>query len=194
MSSRAIRRLRQEQLDSQLENVDESEEEEEVVVQKTGFLDLDDSDDSSDEESTSSDDTDEDGNKEKAEHDVTRPTVKAPKSKPKAAAEEDIDDILSSFQTNTQVKHHDDANNPTNVSNTDTTLRQILLSQKHGYDISALDLDNAVKSLLGGGIIGGVVEDEPRVQRGGRGGRHHNQGNLRRRQTVKKYLFGRPRE
>ena len=113
-----------------------------------------------------------------------KPTVKAKPAK--VEKEEDIDTILSSFQT-TKTQDVD-----TSSSAQTPTLRNILLNKNHGYDIQALDLDYAVKSLLGGvgGVGVGEFENNPRG--GGVGGRGGGGGGGRR--TVKKYLFGRPRE
>jgi hypothetical protein len=186
MSSRAIRRLRQEQLEAtRLDNVeDESEEEEEqVVVQTTGFLDLD--DDSSDDESESSSSNDDDNNS--ASTPKPLPSKLETKNKKKREEEEDIDTIISSFQTVTAAAA------PKTQPASTPTLRNILLSQQHGYDIQALDLDNAVKSLLGGGVaIGGGDHRLNETPRGG--GRSGGRGVGGGRRTVKRYLFGRPRE
>ncbi|KAL3775030.1 hypothetical protein ACHAWO_007215 [Cyclotella atomus] len=176
MSSRALRRLRQEQLEATLDtNAEESEEEEEEEeVQKTGFLQL----DSSEDESSEDESSDDEDSAAAAAQSTPKPTVKAKPAK--VEKEEDIDTILSSFQP---TKTHDvDAPSSSQTQ----TLRNILLNKNHGYDIQALDLDYAVKSLLGG------VGDFENYPRGCGGGRGRGGGGGRR--TVKKYLFGRPRE
>ena len=173
MSSRAIRRLRQEQLDaeeSSLPPIDDDDIDEEDVP-KGGFLDMLQDDDSSEEESSE----EESSSASDGASPEQRPLAK-PKNDRIKPQEEDIDDILSSFQdtSSTPVKKE--------IVQRSLTVRSLLLSSSHGFDMSALDLDQAVKSLLGGAVVGGMEEGQRRRKKNGRG------------RTVKRYLFGRPRE
>ena len=177
MSSRAIRRLRQEQLDaeeSSLPPIDDDDIDEEDVP-KGGFLDMLQDDDSSEEESSEEDSSSASDGASPEQRPLAKP--KNDRIKPQ---EEDLDVILSSFQdtSSTPVKKE--------IVQRSLTVRSLLLSSSHGFDMSALDLDQAVKSLLGGVVVGGMEEGQTRGGRrkkNGRGGR-----------TAKRYLFGRPRE
>ena len=104
---------------------------------------------------------------------------------PEEAEEEDLDAILSSF--------HNESDAPLPQSAPVTpSLRSLLLAPSRGYDIQALDLDYAVRSLLGGvGNAANIEEEDINDQR--RGGRGRGGGG-RKRVAAKKYLFGRPKE
>lgn len=164
MSSRAIRRLRQEQEASFVPDEEEYESEEESQP-KGGFLGM------LDEES--SDDSDEDSDDAGSQGAVPREVVK-PAAIMSSKVEEDLDAILSSFHEHSTLQFED--------SNTLPSLRSILLSPSRGFDPQTLDLDYAVRSLLG--AVVGADDDVQRGQRRKKG----------RSKTVKKYLFGRPRE
>lgn len=169
MSSRAIRRLREEQEASLLPENDDSEEEDVQQNQHGGFLGM---LEESESENESSDD-DEEG-AEAGEMVVTAP--KPSKQPPPAQVEEDIDAILSSFHDKISPESEEHATAAT------PTIRSLLISRSHGYDTQALDLDHAVRSLLGGGS---AIAADPQERRGG------NKGG---RKTVKRYLFGRPKD
>eukprot|EP00956_Cyclotella_meneghiniana_P003106 scaffold3800_cov77-Cyclotella_meneghiniana.AAC.2 len=176
MSSRAIRRLREEQEASLLHDdvVDSDEEDDDQQNQHGGFLDM---LEESESESESSDDDDEGEGAEAGELVVT-PVLKSSKQPPPPAqVEEDIDAILSSFHDKISPESDEQA-----TAAATPTVRSLLLSRSHGYDIQALDLDHAVRSLLGGGS---AMAAEPQERRAG------NKGG---RKTVKRYLFGRPKD
>lgn len=165
MSSRAIRRLRQEQQEALTSLEDDDDESDDEPEQKTGFLDM---LDESDEEESSDDDDDD----VRAAPQIVKAanTVKPSQEK----EEEDIDAILSSFHNERSISHSESAD-------ATPTLRSLLLSPSRGYDVQSLDLDHAVRSLLGGANVGGEGESRQR-------------GKGRSKVTAKKYLFGRPRE
>jgi hypothetical protein len=168
MSSRAIRRLRQEQQEALTSHEDGDVESDDEPEQKAGFLDmLDESD-----EDESSDDNSDDDDDVRAAPQIFKAanTVKPSQQK----EEEDIDAILSSFHNERSISHSESAD-------ATPTLRSLLLSPSRGYDVQSLDLDHAVRSLLGGANVGGEVESRQR-------------GKGRSKVTAKKYLFGRPRE
>ncbi|KAL7488435.1 hypothetical protein ACHAW6_014027 [Cyclotella cf. meneghiniana] len=199
MSSRAIRRLRQEKeaaLPFLEQNISDDDDEEETP-QKGRFLGMlhEDETSSDDDDGTDDDhddDNDDDDNDDDHHHDGSNSVVVKEPSKPTAVKpqqqqqqqqeeEEDIDAILSSFHP------HDETQQPAQstaaTAKAVPSLRSLLLSSSHGYDIAALDLDQAMRSLLGSAP--NIGEDATNRPRKGAG---------RKRTAVKKYLFGRPRE
>ena len=213
MSSRALRRLREEKEAAALlatneegdDEEEESSEEEEEGAGKTGgggfAMMLDDSDESSSEEESSSDeDEDESGSENKKADELPAPVVKSKKgNKTEPKEEEDLDAILSDM--NIQSSTHD---NPDGTTTTPTTaiqlptIRSFLLAKQKGFDAQDLDLDYSMRSLVGGqhGALGGGGDDgmpQPPNQQGNRRQRG-NQNNPRGRRTLaKRYLFGKPK-
>ena len=145
-----------------------SSEEEETTGGGGGFmmmLDDDDEESESESDESSHDDGDDgDSKNEKMEKTMNNITKNATPRKKKAAdkkeeEEEDLDAILSDMNiiqqqdtadTHTAIDSAASANIEQNVL--PTTIRQLLLStnNKNGYDVQDLDLDNAMRSLLGG--------------------------------------------
>ena len=243
MSSRALRRLREEKEAAALlattnegDEDESSSEEEEDTVGGGGFMMM--LDDESDSESESDDDDDDD-KKETTIDTITitnaTPNNKSKKASPKKKAaekkdeeeEEDLDAILSDMNiiqqgTTTDTDHH--AIDSAAVGNSNSaciqkhlksnTIRQLLLSSStttnnknedgYHYDIQDLDLDYAMRSLVGGGAnIGGdpfamddlhAQQQQQQQQRGRRGGHRGGGRGGRTKRLVKKYLFGKPRD
>eukprot|EP00804_Cyclotella_cryptica_P014890 CCRYP_017888-RA/>CCRYP_017888-RA protein AED:0.28 eAED:0.28 QI:0/-1/0/1/-1/1/1/0/768 len=204
MSSRALRRLREEK-EAALqynepdisENDDDDDDDE--TPKKGGFLGMlhEEESSSDDEEETEDDDDDtvtddDDDDDSEQQHKGNKPVVVNEPSRSNTAKqpqqlheddEEDIDAILSSFHP------HDETQQPSQSSNAATanaapSLRSLLLSPSHGYDVQSLDLDHAMRSLLGSAPNIAVDDANNRQRRGGG----------RKRTAVKKYLFGRPRD
>ncbi|KAL3769371.1 hypothetical protein ACHAW5_010490 [Stephanodiscus triporus] len=114
--------------------------------------------------------------------------------------EEDLDAILFDMNIHTEQKEHQPTADTANArsSSSHTSLRALLLSKERGFDVQDLDLNHAMRSLIGvGGVVAGVgggdamIGDDgfgvqPQPQQRGRGGR-------RRYTLARKFLFGRPR-
>ena len=141
--------------------------EEETTGGGGGFmmmLDDDDEESESESDESSHDDIDDDGDNDRKEKTINNITKNVTPRKRKAADkkeedEEDLDAILSDMNiiqqqgtadTHTAIDSAAAANIEQNVL--PTTIRQLLLStnNKNGYDVQDLDLDNAMRSLLGG--------------------------------------------
>ena len=175
MSSRALRRLREEKEAAALlattneekeEGDDESfSSEEETTGGGGGFmmmLDDDDDEESERESDEISHDDGDDGDSENEKKTMNNITKNATPRKKKAADkkeedEEDLDAILSDMniiQQGTTDRATIDSAASANIEQNvlPTTIRQLLLStnNKNGYDVQDLDLDNAMRSLLGG--------------------------------------------
>ncbi|KAL9185532.1 hypothetical protein ACHAXT_003309 [Thalassiosira profunda] len=192
MSSRALRRLREEKEAALAEEEGSGEEEssEEEEARGGAFMDMLEEESSSEEESDSDDD---DGDKESAP--VATSPAKPKKGKPQKPPkeEEDLDAILSDLKI--QSGHPDAAGEGETSPSGPPTIRSLLLSRKSGYDLQDLDLDHAMRSLLGGAAggnphMGDDFMDAPPPQQG----RRQRGGQPRGRRTLaKKYLFGKPR-
>jgi len=193
MSSRALRRLREEKeaeeqkrLSQLEEEEDESEEEEEDDVKRGGFhmMMMDDSSSSSSDEEEESDDEEEKSGDEEEEG--------GEEEEEESEKEEDIDAILSEFQSTNKIS----SNNNTNTSPLNTL--STLLYQTN--DTRDFDLDYSMRTILGADNIDipqqqQVVAPPPR----GRGGRRvvgNNANNATAAGSLlssrRRYLFGTP--
>lgn len=214
MSSRALRRLREEKEAALAAEAEEGEEESSEEEEEDdggnkgggGFMMMLEEESSSEEESESSDDGDEiDGDDDdgKEEKKVAAPakSKKTSKEEKILEEEEDLDAILSDL--NIQSSHHDSstADNSSPAAAALPTIRSLLLSKQKGFDVQDLDLDYAMRSLLGGAgaaagdvhmgdDIMGAHQPQPQGGRRGRGGGNNQRG---RRTLAKKYLFGKPK-
>lgn len=206
MSSRALRRLREEKEAAAIsEENDGSEEDDDTSDDdedgngggggnKAFLMMLE--EESSEEDSSSEDGEDSDTEQEERER-MTKAAAAAKKNKQQQAqqkeSEEDLDVILSDIKIQTPDDASSTIDSPDDATN--KTLRSILLSDKNGYEVSHLDLDNAVRNLVGGAAaaVGNPMDDgmpnQPQNQRGGRG----NKNRGKRTTLAKKYLFGRPK-
>lgn len=139
--------------------------EEETTGGGGGFmmmLDDDDEESESESDESSHDDIDDDGDSDRKEKTINNITKNVTPRKRKAADkkeedEEDLDAILSDMniiQQGTTDRATIDSAASANIEQNvlPTTIRQLLLStnNKNGYDVQDLDLDNAMRSLLGG--------------------------------------------
>lgn len=196
MSSRALRRLREEKeaaaaLEAANEEDEESSEEEEEDNNIGGGFTM-----MLDEDSESS--SDEDDSEIKKEQAPVKPNPK-----PKVEKEEDLDAILSDM--NIKSSDHSTNIDDTTVEEEPNTVRSILLSKTKGFDVQDMDLDAALRALVGGGAAGAGVAagiDDPfadqipqqqqRVIRGRNRGGHRNNPRSRG-GPSKKYIFGKAR-
>eukprot|EP00580_Thalassiosira_gravida_P004623 CAMPEP_0201654510 /NCGR_PEP_ID=MMETSP0493-20130528/45534_1 /ASSEMBLY_ACC=CAM_ASM_000838 /TAXON_ID=420259 /ORGANISM="Thalassiosira gravida, Strain GMp14c1" /LENGTH=817 /DNA_ID=CAMNT_0048131071 /DNA_START=797 /DNA_END=3250 /DNA_ORIENTATION=+ len=216
MSSRLIRRLREEKeaallAEEEATNNDESSEEEEDdagVGNKAFMMMLEEDSSSEDDSSSSSEDEAEDEDKEDddAIKSAVAPLASAASAKSKKKTkqqteeeEEDLDAILSDMNIQNGTDHQQSTHvSSSNSSLSHRTLRSLLLSKKHGFELQDLDLDYAMRSLLGGAAAGGGVDDflgdgQQQQQQQQNQRRRGGQNQRGRRTLAKKYLFGKPR-
>ena len=122
--------------------------------------------------------------------------------------EEDLDAILFDMNIHSDQKEHVAARGSGDGGGHTTSIRVLLLSKETGFDVQDLDLDHAMRSLVGvAGVVaaaaagagagagaggnaamGGGFGGQQQQQHRGRGGR-----NNRRYAPAKKFLFGRAR-
>jgi hypothetical protein len=119
--------------------------------------------------------------------------------------EEDLDAILSEMNVKNELGGHP-STAAVSSNGRHTSLRALLLSKGSGFDVQDLDLDHAMRSLIGmggimaaaggggGGVFAAIGDDGFGVpQQPLRRGRGGNGGGRRRHALTKKFLFGRPR-
>jgi hypothetical protein len=212
MSSRALRRLRVEQEASlageQDDDESSSDEDQNDGGGGGGFMAMLEEESSSEEESSDSDGEDESDEVQPA----AAATVPSNKSKKEQATskkqqppvkeeeEEDLDAILSDMKIQNQLTGDKAENNNDPSAISSSTIRSILLSRTHGYDTQDLDLDYALRDLLGGAAVAGnplfiddddIQQQQQQQQQQQRGRNNRNRGGRNNRRTVtKKYLFG----
>ena len=205
MSSRALRRLRVEQEASLAEEHDDDEsssDEEQNDGGGGGFMAMLEEESSSEEESSESDDEEEEEEDQPAvvaasnKSKIGQATAKKEQA-PAVEEEEDLDAILSDMKIQNEITGDEAENNDPSAS-TSSTVRSILLSKTHGYDTQDLDLDYALRDLLGGAAVAGNplfiddddIQQQQQLQQQ-RGRNNRNRGGRNNRRTVaKKYLFG----
>ena len=213
MSSRALRRLRVEAASIPADDTEDNAESESSSDDDEdrggggggGFMAMLEEESSSEEEESESSDDDSEEPKHPSEAASAAAAVSNKSSKKRQnddndEEEEDLDAILNEMKIQTNSTYDDKADESnTDLCNT-TTLRSILLSRKHGYDLQDLDLDYSLRSLLGGNDNPLHIDNDDlqlqqqhqnqrgRNNRGNRGGARNN-----RRMVTKKYLFGKPK-
>jgi hypothetical protein len=199
MSSRALRRLREEkEAAAALEAANEEDEEESSSEEEDnnnggGFTMMLDEDS----ESSSDEDEDEDDSEIKKEQ---APVMPNPKPQVEKEEEEDLDAILSDM--NIKSSDHSTNIDETTVEEEPNTVRSILLSKTKGFDVQDMDLDAALRALVGGGAAGAgiaagiddpfadqIPQQQQRVIRGRNRGGHRNNPRSRG-GPSKKYIFG----
>jgi len=204
MSSRALRRLRVEQEASLAEEHDDDEsssDEEQNDGGGGGFMAMLEEESSSEEESSESDDEEEDEEDQPAvatSNKSKKGQATAKKEQAPVEEEEDLDAILSDMKIQNQITGDEAENNDPSASTSSSTVRSILLSKANGYDTQDLDLDYALRDLLGGAAVAGNplfiddddIQQQQQLQQQ-RGRNNRNRGGRNNRRTVaKKYLFG----
>ncbi|KAL7435471.1 hypothetical protein ACHAXM_004672 [Skeletonema potamos] len=216
MSSRALRRLRvQEASLAEDQEGDESSSDEEQSDGGGGggggFMAMLEEESSSEEDSSDSDEDDKSdaalpaaavaatvaSNKSKKEQITPSKKQRQPREEEEDDEDEDLDAILSDMKLQNQLTG-DETENNNDSSFRSSTIRSILLSRAHGYDTQDLDLDYAMRDLLGGAAVAGgnplFIDDDDiiqqQLQQRGRNNRNRGGGRNNRRTVAKKYLFG----